>query len=225
MIPDDPDDRAALAGEYVLGTLAPEDAAEVARALRDNDALRREVALWEERLHPLAMLAGAAEPPASTWRRIAAALPAPPRPAWRRVWGSAPVWRGATLAAGAIAAALALYVGRPTPAPLVAVLHPATGTAASFVATVAGQRLTLLPVAAAAPPPGRTFELWVIGRGEKTPLPLGVLPPDARLARAALPPQVAGGALLAISVEPPGGSPTGLPTGPVVFVGNVQTES
>lgn len=34
---------------------------------------------------------------------------------------------------------------------------------------------------------------------------------------------IARGAVLAISLEPPGGSPTGAPTGPVIAAGEVRT--
>jgi hypothetical protein len=37
-----------------------------------------------------------------------------------------------------------------------------------------------------------------------------------------LPPKLRDGATLAISIEPPGGSPIQQPTGPVVFVGTIK---
>ena len=53
MIPTDPQEREALAGEYVLGTLDARLAEEVAAALPSNIALREVVAAWEARLAPL----------------------------------------------------------------------------------------------------------------------------------------------------------------------------
>ena len=66
---------------------------------------------------------------------------------------------------------------------------------------------------------GRAFEMWLIV-GEGPPRSLGVF--DPRAGRVTLP-DVPGDVVptLAISVEPPGGSPTGLPTGPVIFTGRL----
>jgi len=65
------------------------------------------------------------------------------------------------------------------------------------------------------------FELWGIAGGG-APRPLGLLPPDpgraTTLRLAQLP---APGEVLAVSLEPPGGSPTGAPTGPVLYQGKV----
>ena len=61
--------------------------------------------------------------------------------------------------------------------------------------------------------------------GGGNPRSLGLLKADGVtvLDRRRLPPALlAGGtALLAVSVEPPGGSPTGVPTGPVVYAGKL----
>ena len=53
MIPTDPAERDALAGEYVLGTLDARAAAAVERAMATDPALRAAVAAWEARLAPL----------------------------------------------------------------------------------------------------------------------------------------------------------------------------
>jgi anti-sigma-K factor RskA len=73
------------------------------------------------------------------------------------------------------------------------------------------------------PDPTRVPELWLIPSGGK-PLPLGVLTAD-RPAQIAIPPALADqarrDAILAVSLEPPGGSPTGQPTGPVIGSGKL----
>ena len=69
----------------------------------------------------------------------------------------------------------------------------------------------------------RDFELWFIV-GSNPPVSLGVLPRNAP-ARIALTPDqkslFAAGTVLAVSLEPAGGSPTGAPTGPVVAAGPI----
>jgi anti-sigma-K factor RskA len=227
MIPTDPEDLSALAGEYVLGTLdeAAKREVETARAL--NADLGRTIAFWEEKLAPLAALAPAAEPPAGTWVAIAARLAPPPQIAPKTPWWEQPApWRWATASLAAIAAALAIYIAQPGVSPvrpLVAVLHGPSQTEARWVATIDRDGLRLHAVANATPPSRHVYELWAIARRSARPEPLGLVTTDGRLQLALLPRSVGAGATLAISVEPPGGSPTGQPTGPVVFVGAVQT--
>jgi anti-sigma-K factor RskA len=76
-----------------------------------------------------------------------------------------------------------------------------------------------------APAPGRVHELWLIAEGAPTPVSLGVLPEDGRTALVlseAVAAAMAGGTL-AVSDEPPGGSPTGQPTGAVLAVGTLAS--
>jgi hypothetical protein len=118
LIPTDPQEREALAGEYVLGTLDARVAASVAGALAADRGLRQAVEAWEDRLTPLASLAVQEAPPPELWGRIEAGLPAIaggalPKPA--RGWDLWRVWAiGASLAAAALAGLSMLQATRPT---------------------------------------------------------------------------------------------------------------
>jgi anti-sigma-K factor RskA len=71
---------------------------------------------------------------------------------------------------------------------------------------------------------GKDFELWLI-EGDKPPVSLGVIPVGAATTVSvtqSIQQQIEQGAVLAVSVEPPGGSPTGQPTGPVVATGDLK---
>lgn len=76
---------------------------------------------------------------------------------------------------------------------------------------------------------GKAHELWVIGGGRAQPESLGVMTKrqdiDRRIIEAitddAADKESDVGLTFAISVEPEGGSPTGQPTGPVVFTGKL----
>jgi anti-sigma-K factor RskA len=71
----------------------------------------------------------------------------------------------------------------------------------------------------------RVLELWSVPP-QGAPRSLGLISASGTtvLSRAKLPATLlkGGTAALAVSVEPPGGSPTGAPTGPVVFAGKLQ---
>jgi anti-sigma-K factor RskA len=69
--------------------------------------------------------------------------------------------------------------------------------------------------------PGRSFELWALPDNGGAPVSLGLLPESGRLEHALSERQrqaLGASSKVAVSLEPPGGSPTGAPTGPVLFV-------
>ena len=103
------------------------------------------------------------------------------------------------------------------------VLVAMLGDAKSPVAAVYDPATGALRVAAGpGVPDARVAQLWVIG-GDGVPHSLGLLAarPTVLAPRGADRGRIAPGATLAISIEPLGGSPTGLPTGPVVATGVV----
>jgi anti-sigma-K factor RskA len=225
----DPAGGASLvAAEYVLGVLGAQERREVERRLAQEPAFAAEVALWEERLGGLADAVAPVAPPANAWSRIEATIASgAERPA--SLWQNLAFWRGfgiasATLAAASIAALAYLGLVPGTRPPLMATLGGASGQP-SFVAavTASGNSLTVVPASLLTNDP-RAIELWLIPAGESRPRSLGLIQPG-RPIRLDIPPDLAGrltsNATLAVSLEPPGGSPTGLPTGPVIASGKL----
>ncbi len=224
--------------EYALGVLDSDSRRALERdALRDP-ALRTCLDRWLAHLTPLAEDLAEIEPPARIWTRIQRDLgflpsrsAAASRGGW---WNSLDVWRW--LGVGASAAALVLLAVsvvtlREARQPaavvaqngyMVATLARSDGVA-HWTATVDVQRARMVVVPAVPPQvaANRSTELWLIPAGAK-PIPLGVVPANAP-ASMPLPPQVLAQmnthAVLAVSVEPLGGSPTGQPTGPVIATG------
>lgn len=213
-----------IAAELALGVLSgPERVAAVERAARDQ-AFARMVAAWEERLAPWAGEIDEVTPPPQVWDAIASALPAQPQRTslWQSLW----FWRGLTFATGALAAACVgalIYLGTlSSQPPLVAAIDG--GGRHHFVATVDARRATIAVVPAAfANDPTRVPELWLIP-SDGRPRPLGLLRSDQTVTitiPATLLPLATRDAVLAVSLEPPGGSPTGQPTGPVIGAGKL----
>jgi anti-sigma-K factor RskA len=70
----------------------------------------------------------------------------------------------------------------------------------------------------------RAYELWLIAAGETRPRSLGLIQPGQPI-RLDIPADLAGrvtpDATLAVSLEPPGGSRAGLPTGPMIATGKL----
>ena len=85
-------------------------------------------------------------------------------------------------------------------------------------------RIIVVPATPVAVEHGRAAELWLIPAGQK-PISVGLItrdqPTTLTLAPALLV-RLGPTALLAVSVEPAGGSPTGQPTGPVIAKGAIS---
>jgi anti-sigma-K factor RskA len=229
-VPETEDSR-LTAAEYVLGVLgAPERRAVEQRIARDQ-VFAREVAFWEKRLGGLAEGIPAVAPPASAWVRIEAALDQAERRAEGRagLWQSLRFWRGLSLVTSALAAACLaalIYVGAISPprAPLVAQLG-VEGGKTGFVAAVnsGGGTLTIVPAALLSAQEQKAMELWLIPPGDK-PHSLGLIDPNRPVTIKVpqdLLARVNKEAVLAVSLEPLGGSPTGQPTGPVMANGKL----
>jgi anti-sigma-K factor RskA len=229
MIPTDPQEREALAGEYVLGTLDARLAAEVAAALPSNLALREMVAAWEARLAPLMALAVPEAPPPDLWRKIEAALPgaAPdedpePRPHVGTRWGR--LWQGWAIGASVVAAGLAGFILlQPEPGPRLMTVLLTSGDQPAWV--VEAQRDGALRLASLNAQPvdaDRVLQLWALPQGATAPTSLGLIPAAGEVTVTPQTLRAQPGMLIEISLEPPGGSTTGRPTGPVLFIGRLS---
>ena len=106
---------------------------------------------------------------------------------------------------------------------LVAVLQQGP-TAPAFLLTLDTQHRSLIVRRVSArPEAGRSYELWVISSHFPTPRSLGIVGNDEftqRALSANYDIDTLRGATYAVSLEPAGGSPSGVPTGPVLFTGN-----
>lgn len=225
-------DDDTIAAEYVLGVLPVRERQEAARRIERDAAFARQVEAWEARLAPLADTFEPIEPPAALKQRIDAALfgregdeQASPVRFLDSIW----LWRG--LAAASLALALALgtlfFATPPADSPsqrLIASLSHEDSEISVIAFFDAAANEIVLARLGGERPADSDFELWVI-EGENAPVSLGVFEDEAdiRLGLAGeTEPLLRPGSILAISVEPVGGSPTGQPTGPVVALGDLR---
>ncbi len=222
--------RSELAVDHALG-LAEGAALERAERLMETDAgFRAEVEALRRSLVELDATAPEHAPGPEAWRRIEAALEAPPQRA--ALPASAPrwfeglsFWRSSALASAAAALLLAIGLGvallRPPAQPIyVAVLQTDEGRAQAVVNAYADGTVTLVPITQIGVPQGRIIEVWTLQSREQGPISIGRMD-QARtlkldLSRLQRPDA---GHLFEMTVEPPGGSPTGRPTGPVLSKG------
>ena len=224
-----------MAAELALGLLEGDERAVALRRMLAEPAFARDVETWRLHFAQLFDLWPGVEAPEGLIERIDATLGGPGSD--RRP--SRLPWPLLAIASSALAACLLVVVAiRPeppapvvfTPAPppvvrtgpvLIASLdYEKTPIPSFYDPAQAALRVAASPDVAA----DRVAQLWVIG-ADGVPHPLGLL--TRRATALTVAPanraRLAAGAVLAISVEPLGGSPTGLPTGPVVAKGALSS--
>jgi len=238
-----PELQQRLAAEFALGTLRGRARQRFRRFMAEDAVLAAAVQDWELRLAPMAAAVAPVQPPARVWRAIQERIGgAAVRP--DGIWANLAFWRNLGLAASGMAAGLLAAIvfispqaPSPAPAPMV-VRVPSNEMAATYLAVLsdpktqkpmlvvsAGRSSNELWVKTLDPAihvPDRSLELWALPPGQ-APKSLGVVAPSEKMAALKL---VAAADLafadvpaLAVSLEPAGGSPTGAPTGPVLYTG------
>jgi len=224
----DPVERAALAGEFVLGQLSPGEQAEFERELARNREVARAVVTWQERLLPLALNVKPQAPPQGLWPRIERDIAvgvSSRAPKSAGIWSNLAFWR---MAAGlSMAAALALawivLVAGPVSSSqqYVAVLQsPTDKNAGWIVETGARDSVRLTPLLATPVGSGQALQFWTKPDGAAGPTSLGLVPADRpTVVPGSKLPGLSPNQLFEITLEPAGGSPIGRPTGPILFLG------
>ncbi|THD64104.1 anti-sigma factor [Phenylobacterium sp.] len=231
-------DSEAFAAEHALGVLSSAERRQAEARMAAEPAFAAEVEAWRERLNPIADTLPSIPAPHALWLRIERSLGANDNAVAVR---GLRFWRGATagsltLAAASIAAAVMLA----NRAPVVVQAPPAAqgqllnaslvsqsgAPVPLFVAAYDPTRKALIVTSLVTPgnDPAHVHELWVIPADGK-PRPLGLLEPGKTKAMPmpeSLLPSLAAGSALAVSLEPPGGSPkVDAPSGPITAVGKL----
>ena len=212
-----PELQQKLAGEYVLGTLRGQARSRFEQLMQRDVDLRDEVADWQTRLMPLADSLTPVNPPKRVWQGIRDSLGFQVVSRWSLVF-----WRNLGLISTTAAVMLAIYIA----------VVPMHAVAPGYLAVIADAQakpgwlissndntLTIKSLTHRTLASNRSLELWLLPDGGK-PVSLGLLPltgnKTAQLS-AALKNVMAHSHTVAVSLEPAGGSPTGQPTGPVLY--------
>lgn len=236
--------RGQLAAEYALGTLRGRARARFEKLLRGDVSLREEVTFWHERFSEFARRLKPIAPRAVVWtaleqtisadaHKVVALSSRTAKPARALVWQT---WAAAATVA-AVGLGLGLQREQLRTAELVAALEAAQNNPLHYVAVIQPEggdarwaitlhpdknmmRVALTGTKMPADIRARSLELWMLDSKGK-PHSLGLLPVSGSAAHdmplPKMPASEMGAALtLAISEEPRGGSPTGLPTGRVL---------
>ncbi len=214
---DDPtitdEDGHSLAAEYVLGVLDAPLRRAAERRMAEDSAFRCRSSLLGRAAWRARQRGDAGDTARARLEPHRCCADAPrQRPA--NLWNSLLFWRWSAVASAALAAAClaVVYVAvvSPSRAPLVATLDASGRT--GFLATIdpGHNTITIVP-ASLTSADQRALELWLIAPGDQ-PRSLGLIE-AGRPVRISVPADLAGrvtaDAALAVSIEPPGGSPTG----------------
>ena len=214
-----PELRRALAADYAIGLMPPTARRRFEHLLQGDALLRAELAHWLEHLNLLTEPLIEQPVPDRVWQAIVARI----EPQTLHVPTKRPFWNWLRLSALACSLLIALSVGllynrdnvQYKATLLSGTAQPALGIEAH------ADYLNVRPLELAAVDTGRSLQLWAIPV-EGKPVSLGLIPRDGdgrivlsqsqqRLIKVPV--------VLAVSLEPQGGSPTGQPTGPVLYQG------
>jgi anti-sigma-K factor RskA len=211
--------RRALAADYAIGLMPATARRRFEQLLLDDAALRTELAQWHESLASLTETLPEHPVPDRVWQGITARI----EPQVLHVPEKRPFWNWLRVTAAMCSVLVIVFLGslyNRDDARYRATLQTADAQPALKV-EAHDDYLQVEPLTLAAVDPGHSLELWAIPADGK-PISLGVIPAGGKgkvelnEAQKAL---IGQPIALAVSLEPKGGSPTGQPTGPVLYQG------
>jgi anti-sigma-K factor RskA len=223
----DPRLQNLLAGEYVLGLLRGGARRRFERLMMESRAFATEVTAWEGRFAAWSLKLAPIAPPGYLEWRLMGRVHAESR---GRGASSNMFWRTWAVAA-TVVLAIVVVTQNLTPTTEVkpaefALMSDTKGNPLWLISVhPEANRVDMKVVTHNPPPAGKSYELWMIPDGGK-PVPMGLMNENGHASETVsseLLARLAGAKALAISLEPQGGSPTGQPTGPVLWVAPLVT--
>jgi anti-sigma-K factor RskA len=217
-----------LSVEYIFGTLKGAARNRFEQLLKQRADWSQTFNWWESHIHLLADTVPAVKPSNKVWKNIEARL-FNKNAAQSNAW-----WKSFAFLSTALAASLATFLLLQSPQPAdditpsaIALLSSEKSEAGWLLSEtknaaneVEMQAISLTSLEAK---PENAFELWLLPADKSKPISLGLLPQKG-LAKLKIPAEIAplmAYGSLAVSLEPIGGSPTGQPTGAVLYQGKL----
>ncbi len=228
-----PELRHALAAEYVLGTLQGAARKRFETLLVNDAELQHSVAQWQDAMSVLALKLTPVAPPRRVWNRVRAQLfmqntaRSTKNISGESWWSNLTFWRGWGVAATAAAIALSVLMNtaqppEAKPAYVVVLSNQQAQPVMSVASDSRQKQLRIKIIGQQKIDSDKDYQLWALPPGDK-PRSLGLVSEQGETVL--LVPNTMQGLTnipaLAISLEPKGGSPTGQPTGPILFTGPV----
>ena len=217
-----------LSAEYVLGSLKGAARRRYEQLIRQRPDWAQTHNWWESHIHLLADTVPAVQPPSKVWQNIQTRL-------FKSSTATAsPFWKSLAFLSTALAASFATFLIMQSPRQVIE-FEPAQVALLANDKTQAGWLLSLTKnnkgeseiransLASLETKPDNAFELWLLPADQSKPISLGLLPQQGN-AIVKVTGEVAlmlASSGLAVSLEPLGGSPTGQPTGAVLYQGKL----
>ncbi|MCK8120716.1 MULTISPECIES: anti-sigma factor [unclassified Pseudoalteromonas] len=211
-----PDLLDALAGQYVLGTLKGLARKRFQRLLLSSSKAREAIFMWEQNLNNLASAITPQAPSDSVWENILQGIESKTVPSQTVVQTKPSIWQTWSFIATAACIVLAFLVIQPAKEvsqyQQIALVQNQDKQSLWFI-EVNEEALTIKASSQLVAQRDKDYQLWMILKGQDLPVSLGILPKqggkfllkDKRFNADDI-------SLLAVSLEPLGGSPNGLPT-------------
>jgi anti-sigma-K factor RskA len=219
--------QSLLAAEYVLGSLHGRARQRFEGLLNRETGLRAALDYWQYRLNPLAETLTPVSPSARVWKNIQNRIRYPQRRSAPGIWSSLSFWRTCSAACLVVIISLSLSLSRLSDdhqqaLRYISVLHNDQAQPMMIASMANDGMLTIDMLQPYSMESDKVMEVWCLP-SEGQPVSLGLL--TAKRVKFKLSAQQLQELLqaqgIAISIEPAGGSPTGLPTGPVMYSGGV----
>jgi len=212
-----------LAGEYALGLLDAGERAKVESRATTDTEFAALLIFWQREFSEFDEAYEQVTPPRHLFSVVENRLFGTKKAV--SFWSNLAFWRVLALGTGtALALTVLVFTSDMMIAPetqMVASLKSEQGEINTVILYGSGSATLRMTVLSPVAGDGKDAELWLV-RGTEPPISLGILPKSGRLERplpTGIQALIAPGDVLAISIEPEGGSPTGQVTGPIVATG------
>ncbi len=225
-----------LAAEYIMGTLHGRARLRFEYYMAILPALRDTVDAWSEKLHEIDATLKPITPKKHVWKNIERRLGFSKKQGWfSALINSLSFWKLSSALTASFAIVLLSYITLTPidieqPPQYVTVINNQQAQSSWLVSVnLEAERLRIKSVSAQTLTAAKSFELWLLPATKKAPISMGLIPAsgtqELKLSRKLLAilkhnmPTAVG---MAVSLEPKGGSPTGAPTGPILYQGTID---